>query len=124
MEAFAGLRAWPGRDCECPWITGLAFLGGVADRAKFVQDCVGLRDVARWSGYHADLCRPGGTAQQSRDPACVDRQLGRSWGRGLAEWRLCRPVQALGPGLAEIVNVCGSLAWQVLRARLSRSVQV
>jgi hypothetical protein len=69
----------------------------------------------------ADL---GGVAWWSRDCACVDHQLGRPWGRGLAEQRLCRPVQAGGHGLAEIRNVCGSPAWQALSAGLAEIVRV
>jgi hypothetical protein len=38
MEAYTGLRAWPGRDCECLWISGLAGLEGWSS-----GDCVELR---------------------------------------------------------------------------------
>jgi hypothetical protein len=43
----------------------------------------------------ACACMGGGTAQQNGDCACVDPQLRKPEGHGLAD----------------IVNVCGSLAW-------------
>jgi hypothetical protein len=82
-----------------------------------MQACAGPRGVARQSGYCAGLCRPEGAAQWNADCACLDPGLsglrGAGWQSGNRAG-LCRPE---GHGLAEIVNVCGSSAWQALRAQ-------
>jgi hypothetical protein len=126
VQACAGLRAPPGGDRGCLWIAGLA----------------GLRGMARHSREYEGLCRPEGASQRSGGHACVDCWLGRPWGHGLAQlsaglrgagqlsrdhvclWipslaglrgaGLCRP-EVCGP--LEIMNVCGSPAWEALRVR-------
>jgi hypothetical protein len=52
--------------------------------------------------------------QCNGDRACVYAWCGRPWGHGPAKHRWCRAVQAWRHGLAEIMNICRSLA---LRAR-------
>jgi hypothetical protein len=73
----------------------------------WVPSLAGLRGTGLWSEYCAGLCRPVGHGLAIWSSYRALQAL-RVW---LAEQRSCRVVQTWGShGLAEIVNVCGSLA--------------
>jgi hypothetical protein len=106
-EIMQGWRAWP---CKTELLQGCAGLGGVAGQNRD-HECLYFQHGRPWGMAQQSrdlpgLCRPWGCGLQSRDHA----GLGGMAQQNGAPAGLCRPVVGEGPGLAEIVNVCGSLA--------------
>jgi hypothetical protein len=105
---LAEWRSWVPMD---PWLDRLGGHSLAEQRLCVgVPSWAGLRGTALQNEYCAVLCRLWGCSQQSRDHAVLGSVARRDW----APAGLYRPS---GVGLAEIVNVCGSLALRLIPQR-------